>query len=49
MLSGLSEIEREDAWREIEQELTQFETADGFEGPCELIVAAGTAGAEAHR
>jgi ubiquinone/menaquinone biosynthesis C-methylase UbiE len=44
MLAGLSEPEREEAWAEIQQELSQFETADGFEGPCELIVAAGTAG-----
>jgi SAM-dependent methyltransferase len=43
MLAGLSESEREDAWREIERELAQFESANGFEGPCELIIAAGTA------
>jgi SAM-dependent methyltransferase len=43
MLAGLSEVEREDAWREIEHELSRFETSDGFEGPCELIVAAGLA------
>jgi len=42
MLAGLSEAEREDAWEQIEQELSQFESAAGFEGPCELIVAAGT-------
>lgn len=43
MLAGLSEVEREDAWREIEHELSRFETSDGFEGPCELVVAAGLA------
>jgi SAM-dependent methyltransferase len=43
MMAGLSEIAREGAWREIEQELSQFETSDGFEGPCEMIIAAGTA------
>ena len=43
MLAGLGEVEREDAWREIEHELSRFETSDGFEGPCELIVAAGLA------
>jgi SAM-dependent methyltransferase len=43
MMAGLSESEREDAWHEIEDELSQFETSDGFEGPCELIVAAGEA------
>lgn len=43
MLAGLNESEREEAWSEIHSELSQFETANGFEGPCELIVAAGTA------
>jgi hypothetical protein len=43
MLSGVTDAEREEAWNEIERELSQFETADGFEGPCELLVAAGTA------
>ena len=43
MLAGVAEPEREAAWREIEEELSQFESADGFAGPCELIVAAGTA------
>lgn len=45
MLAGLSQPEREDAWSEIESELSQFESANGFEGPCELIIAAGTAAA----
>ncbi|MGH9767839.1 MAG: class I SAM-dependent methyltransferase [Blastocatellia bacterium] len=40
MMLGLSEAEREDTWREIERELDQFERADGFEGPCELVVGA---------
>jgi hypothetical protein len=43
MLTGLGEEQREQAWSEIEAELSSYETADGFEGPCELIVAAGTA------
>ncbi len=43
MLTGLSEAEREGAWREIERELSQFELpGGGFEGPCELLVVAGT-------
>lgn len=42
MMAGLSDSEREDTWREIEQELRQFEGANGFEGPCELLVAAGS-------
>ena len=41
MMSGLSEPEREETWQEIEQELKQFETSDGFEGPCEMVVGAG--------
>ena len=43
MLARLSDAEREEAWSEIERELSRFETADGFEGPCELLVAGGTA------
>jgi ubiquinone/menaquinone biosynthesis C-methylase UbiE len=38
MMSGLSEAEREETWQEIEHELRQFESADGFEGPCELVI-----------
>jgi ubiquinone/menaquinone biosynthesis C-methylase UbiE len=41
MMSGLSEAEREETWKEIEDELRQFETGDGFEGPCEMVVGAG--------
>ena len=42
MLAGVSEADREETWEEISRELSQFELADGgFEGPCELIVAAG--------
>jgi SAM-dependent methyltransferase len=43
MLSGVSPDEREAAWAEIERELGRFEGPDGFVGPCELLVAAGTA------
>ena len=42
MLAGLSEAERQEAWIEIEHELSRFETPTGFEGPCELLVASGT-------
>ncbi len=42
MLAGLTEPEREEAWVEIEQQLSQFETTEGFEGPCELLVSVGT-------
>jgi ubiquinone/menaquinone biosynthesis C-methylase UbiE len=41
MMSGLSEEEREETWREIEQGLGQFESTEQFEGPCELVVGAG--------
>jgi hypothetical protein len=44
MLAGLGEGEREEAWSEIEQELSQFETSDGFVGPCEMLVSVGVAG-----
>jgi SAM-dependent methyltransferase len=43
MLSGLGESERADAWDEVAAELARYERADGsFEGPCELLVGAGT-------
>jgi hypothetical protein len=43
MLSGLEPMAREDAWAEVERGLEQFETADGFVGPCELLVVSATA------
>ena len=43
MLSGLDESGRAAAWTEIARRLTAFETPDGFVGPCELVVVAGTA------
>lgn len=43
MLAGVSPEEREAAWAEIERELGRFEGPGGFVGPCELLVAAGTA------
>jgi ubiquinone/menaquinone biosynthesis C-methylase UbiE len=41
MLSGLPESEREAVWEEVEEKLRQFEGADGFQGPCEMVVGAG--------
>lgn len=41
MLTGLTSAQREEAWQEISTELTRFEGPNGFEGPCELIVAWG--------
>jgi ubiquinone/menaquinone biosynthesis C-methylase UbiE len=42
MMAGLGPEEREDTWAEIEAELRRFEGEDGFEGPCEMLVAAAT-------
>ena len=42
MLAGVAEEEREQAWAEIEEELRRFEGPEGFVGPCELLVGAGT-------
>jgi ubiquinone/menaquinone biosynthesis C-methylase UbiE len=41
MLAGLSEAERAETWAEVERELRGFEGADGFAGPCELVVGVG--------
>ena len=38
MLSGVTAAERDQAWREIEDELRQFEGQDGFVGPCQLLI-----------
>jgi ubiquinone/menaquinone biosynthesis C-methylase UbiE len=42
MLAGVNEAERESVWEEIANELRQFERPDGFEGPCEMLIAVGT-------
>jgi SAM-dependent methyltransferase len=42
MLAGLDASRKAAAWQEIAMKLRQFERADGFVGPCELIVGAGT-------
>ncbi|ONI75898.1 methyltransferase type 11 [Kribbella sp. ALI-6-A] len=42
MLSRLDEPARAAAWQEITEELSRFETPDGFTGPCEMLVVAGT-------
>jgi SAM-dependent methyltransferase len=42
MMAGLTDVERQAAWEEIEDELRQFEGPDGFAGPCELVLAVGT-------
>jgi ubiquinone/menaquinone biosynthesis C-methylase UbiE len=42
MLASVPADERESVWEEIAVALGKFETAEGFVGPCELLVAAGT-------
>jgi ubiquinone/menaquinone biosynthesis C-methylase UbiE len=42
MMVALSETERAQAWQAIEEALRAFETGDGFVGPCEMLVGAGT-------
>jgi ubiquinone/menaquinone biosynthesis C-methylase UbiE len=42
MLSGLSDADKDEAWNEIEEALGQFENNGQFEGPCEMLVVAGT-------
>jgi ubiquinone/menaquinone biosynthesis C-methylase UbiE len=41
LMNGLSAEEKTSVWEEIEKALQQFETAEGFAGPCEMIVAVG--------
>lgn len=42
MLSGLEPADREAVWDEIVTALAGFDTPEGFHGPCELVIAAGT-------
>jgi SAM-dependent methyltransferase len=42
MMAAMSEGERADTWQEIQAALGKFETQDGFVGPCEMLVGAGT-------
>ncbi len=42
MLAGLDEAGREAAWQQITADLQVFENADGFAGPCKMLVAAAT-------
>ncbi len=42
MMAALSESERAETWKEIETVLRTYETEDGFVGPCEMLVGAGT-------
>jgi SAM-dependent methyltransferase len=42
MLSGVDEEQRAAAWQEIHEALREFDTTDGFVGPCEMLVVSGT-------
>jgi SAM-dependent methyltransferase len=42
MLAGLDAKAKDEAWQEIATELARFQGPDGFQGPCEMIVAVGT-------
>ena len=42
MLGGLDEAGREQAWQEVGEALGEFENADGFTGPCEMLVGTAT-------
>lgn len=41
MLGGLSAVEQESVWAEIGLALAEFETKQGFVGPCEMVVVSG--------
>jgi hypothetical protein len=41
MLAALPEADREAAWAEVGEALRQFDGADGWAGPCRLLVGAG--------
>ncbi len=38
MLNGLNDKDQEKIWEEIEEAMRRFETARGFESPCELLI-----------
>jgi len=42
MMIGLTDAERAQVWRDIEDALRPFETGDSFVGSCEMLVGAGT-------
>jgi SAM-dependent methyltransferase len=45
MLANVTPAEQDQAWHEIETELRQFESRDGFEGPCQLLIGSARRGA----
>ena len=42
LMAAMSERDRAETWSEIEAALGKFETEQGFVGPCEMLVGAGT-------
>jgi SAM-dependent methyltransferase len=42
MMAAMSDAERTQTWQEIERELSRFDRAGGFSGPCEMLVGAGS-------
>ena len=42
MLAGLTPGEQQAAWAEVGQALSEFDSPDGFVGPCDTLVVAGT-------
>jgi hypothetical protein len=38
----LNDADQGRAWKEIEQEMSQFESANGFEAPGEVLIGVGT-------
>ena len=42
MLGSMTAADQESVWADIESELGQFESNEGFVGPCELVVAGAT-------
>jgi hypothetical protein len=42
MMAAMSESQRAETWKEIQEALAKFETKEGFVGPCEMLVGAGT-------
>lgn len=42
LLTMLNDADKDRAWKEIEQTMTQFETANGFEAPGEVLIGVGT-------
>jgi len=42
MLGTMTAADQDDVWKEIESALGQYDTAEGFVGPCELVIARAT-------